>query len=128
VPFRMGVIIAPTRTDLVEPHTHREPSMSFLARISLLCGTLLLSPVVDGASADDVLRPRLPGARAVIRAIDHASLQAAIDALPDEGGIVERPPGRFEIDQPPRITGEDVLLRGAGPATHIHNTNTDGQP
>jgi hypothetical protein len=102
--------------------------MSFPARITLLCGMLLLPPVVDVATADDVLRPRLPGARAVIRAIDHESLQAAIDALPDEGGVVELPPGRFEIDQPLRITGEDVLLRGAGTATHIHNTNTDGQP
>lgn len=102
--------------------------MRCFARICLLCGPLLLIAPSPLASADDALRGRLPGARPVIRAVDHESLQAAINALPEDGGIVELPPGRFEIDQPLLVTGQDVLLRGAGTATHIHNTNTDGQP
>jgi hypothetical protein len=102
--------------------------MHCFARICLLCGPLLLTGPVHLRGADDVLRARLPGARAVIRAADYESLQAAVDALPEGGGIVDLPPGHFEIDRPLLITGQDVLLRGAGSATRIHNTNTEGQP
>src|SRR5262249_51705712 len=63
----------------------------------------------------------LPGARAAIEAIGYPSLQAAIDALPAEGGIVRIPPGTFEIQQPLLLTREDVALEGAGTATHIKN-------
>ena len=38
---------------------------------------------------------RLPGARAAIDASRYASIQAAIDALPDSGGVVSLPPGTF---------------------------------
>jgi hypothetical protein len=68
----------------------------------------------------------LPGARAAVQAADHPTLQAAIDALPAEGGLVVLPPGTFEISAPLRITKGDVLLRGAGTATHLKNAGTDG--
>lgn len=71
---------------------------------------------------------RLPGARAEIHAADYDSLQAALDALPPEGGVVRLPPGTFEITQPLRLSRGDVLIQGAGAATHIRNTNTDGEP
>jgi len=70
---------------------------------------------------------RLPGARAVIDASRYASLQAAIDALPDEGGVVHLPPGTFEIAEPLRVTKGDVMIEGAGTATHIKNVNTEAQ-
>jgi polygalacturonase len=70
----------------------------------------------------------LPGARPVIEARDFPSLQAALDALPAEGGVVRLPPGTFEIDKPLVLTRGEVLLEGAGPATHIKNVNTAGQP
>ena len=70
----------------------------------------------------------LPGARAAIEAINYPSLQAAIDALPQTGGIVRLPAGTFEIQEPLRIKQEDVLLQGAGTATHIKNANADGKP
>jgi len=70
----------------------------------------------------------LPGARPAIEAINYPSLQAAIDALPPTGGIVRLPAGIFEIQQPLRITQEDVLLQGSGTATHIKNVNASGQP
>jgi hypothetical protein len=73
-------------------------------------------------------RERLPGARPTIEAIDFPSLQAAIDALPPEGGLVLLPAGTFEIDEPLRITSEDVCIEGAGTATHIKNTGGDGSP
>lgn len=55
-------------------------------------------------------------------------MQAAIDALPETGGELILPAGEFEIQQPLIVTAEDVLIRGAGTATHIKNTNQDGQP
>ena len=63
---------------------------------------------------------------AAVDASEFATLQAAIDALPVAGGIVRIPPGRFEIDQPLRISSEDVHLQGAGSSTHIVNVNTSG--
>ena len=70
---------------------------------------------------------RLPGAQPVIDAGRYATIQAAIDALPDEGGVVRLPPGTFEISKPLRVTKPDVLIEGAGTATHIKNVNTEGE-
>ncbi|MCC7475474.1 MAG: right-handed parallel beta-helix repeat-containing protein [Pirellulales bacterium] len=71
---------------------------------------------------------RLPGARPVIEAADYPSLQAAIDALPNEGGLVRVPPGKFEITSPLIIVHGDVAIEGSGTATLIHNANEQGQP
>jgi len=70
---------------------------------------------------------RLPGAREVIDASRYPSIQAAIDALPDEGGLVRLPPGTFEITEPLMVSKSDVLIEGAGTATHIKNVNTAGK-
>ena len=69
----------------------------------------------------------LPGATPVVEAIHFPTIQAALDALPPTGGVVRLPAGTFEIKEPLRITHEDVLLEGAGTATHIKNVNTDGR-
>jgi hypothetical protein len=70
---------------------------------------------------------QLPGARAVIDAGLYPTIQAAIDALPDEGGLVRLPPGTFEVNEPLMVTKSDVLIEGAGTATHIKNVNTAGK-
>jgi parallel beta-helix repeat protein len=70
--------------------------------------------------------PRLPGAQAVIDAATFPSLQAAFDAVPATGGIVRIPPGTFELSEPLRITGENIHVVGAGPATHLKNVNQAG--
>ena len=70
---------------------------------------------------------RLAGARPVIDAGRYVTIQAAIDALPDEGGVVHLPPGTFEISEPLKVTKSDVLIEGAGTATHIKNINTEGK-
>jgi hypothetical protein len=72
--------------------------------------------------------PAILVARPIINAGSYPSLQAAIDALPKVGGKVVVPAGTFELNQPLRITQEDVLLEGCGTATQIKNINTDGQP
>lgn len=84
---------------------------------------------VTGASAWQAQEKRgLPGARAAIDAAAFPSIQAAIDALPPEGGLVVLPPGTFEIAEPLRIPKGDVHLRGAGTSTHVRNVNAAGAP
>jgi hypothetical protein len=81
-----------------------------------------------GLAQDRAAKPLLPGARPIVDAAQFSSLQAAIDALPAEGGIVNLPPGTFEIERPLVISRSDVLLRGSGTATHIKNVNEGGEP
>lgn len=78
--------------------------------------------------AQPAAKGSLPGARPTIEAIAFPNLQAAIDALPPTGGELHLPAGTFEISQPLVISQEDVLIRGAGTATHIKNINEDGEP
>ncbi|MDD4108436.1 MAG: right-handed parallel beta-helix repeat-containing protein [Prolixibacteraceae bacterium] len=70
----------------------------------------------------------LEGARIVVNAGNFSSIQAAIDALPAEGGIINIPPGVFNITEPLKISIGDVCLKGSGTATHIVNNNKAGQP
>ena len=84
----------------------------------------LFAPGDEPAASEQTL----PGATQVIEAAKYASIQAAIDALPAEGGVVRLPPGQFRIEKPLVISRGDVLLVGCGPATHLQNTNTDGEP
>jgi hypothetical protein len=79
------------------------------------------------AGQNDSAGVRLPGARAVIEAGYYTTIQAAIDALPEAGGVVRLPPGTFEIIKPLMVTKSDVLIEGAGTATHIKNINTKGK-
>jgi parallel beta-helix repeat protein len=71
---------------------------------------------------------RLPGSRAEIDAANFPSLQAAFDAIPEGGGVVRLPAGTFEITEPLIVSRGDVLLTGAGTATHIVNRNEEGKP
>jgi hypothetical protein len=83
--------------------------------------------VTSQARVSDLPGGRLPGARAVVEAARYPTIQAAIDALPEEGGVVRLPPGTFEISEPLRVTVSDVLIEGAGTATHIKNVNAEGK-
>ena len=87
---------------------------------------LMLGDYFAVADSTGVVGSRLPGAAAVIDAAEYPSLQAAIDALPPTGGAVRLPPGTFEITEPLTIGVSDVLIEGAGTATHIRNVNTHG--
>ena len=85
---------------------------------------LALAPLAAGPAAKNTL----PGARPEIDAGRFPTLQAALDAIPPEGGIVRLPPGHFEITKPLVLSRPDVTLVGAGTATHIHNANVQGKP
>ena len=69
----------------------------------------------------------LKGSVATIDAARYPSIQAALDALPESGGMVQLPAGTFEIRAPLVIRRGDVSLVGAGSATHIRNVNKTGQ-
>ena len=83
--------------------------------------------IAGEANQSTSTKPKLAGARPVIHAINYSSLQEAIDAIPAEGGVVQLPPGKFEIEEPLVLTKGDVLIMGSGSATHIHNKNETGQ-
>ncbi|MBN1419391.1 MAG: right-handed parallel beta-helix repeat-containing protein [Planctomycetes bacterium] len=91
----------------------------------ILCAAVLAIVSAGSAPRDE---PSLAGARPDIEAIRFRTIQDAIDALPAEGGVVRLPAGIFEIARPLRISSEDVCLVGAGTATHIRNTNAEGEP
>lgn len=77
-----------------------------------------------------IMRAELPGQRpaAIIDATQFSSLQAALDAVPTNGGCVRLPPGDFEISQPLQLVVPETRIEGAGPSTRIINRNTNGQP
>jgi len=81
--------------------------------------------LVAAGAADEAAQGPPP---AVIDAAAYPSLQAALDALPASGGLVNLPPGVFAIDRPLVVTTPDTRLQGAGAATHVKNTNQDGLP
>jgi hypothetical protein len=91
-----------------------------------LCLCLLAWSLTGALSSARQGKPGLPGARAVIQAAEYPSLQAALDALPAEGGVVQIPPGVFEISAPLTLTRGEVLIQGAGSATHIKNISQTG--
>jgi hypothetical protein len=64
----------------------------------------------------------------VIDAGRFASLQEALDAVPEAGGEVRIPPGDYELKEPLVLTRENVLVRGSGAATHLINRNAEGKP
>jgi hypothetical protein len=103
---------------------------TYRAIVILLAAAVIVSlfGIADGQGGrNNPSGLRLAGARPIIDAGRYATIQAAIDAMPDQGGVVHLPPGTFEISEPLKITKSDVLIEGAGTATHIKNVNTEGK-
>ena len=94
---------------------------------SLTAVVILLGWTSYRAPAGGAL-PALPGSEAVIEASSYSSLQAAVDAIPQEGGVLRVPPGQFELFEPLVVSQSDVLIQGSGTATHIVNRNESGEP
>ena len=59
---------------------------------------------------------------------DFPSIQAALDALPAEGGVVIVPAGIHKVREPLSINRSNVTLRGEGRGTVIINENQSGKP
>ena len=64
----------------------------------------------------------------VINAGNYPSLQAALDVVPDSGGIVILPPGNHVLMKPLEVTRGNTRIQGSGPATHLINRNELGLP
>jgi parallel beta-helix repeat protein len=64
----------------------------------------------------------------VIDAGQYESLQAAFDAVPEGGAVVQIPPGRFVIDEPLVLETARTRLQGSGAGTRIINENRSGEP
>ncbi|MEO6808498.1 MAG: right-handed parallel beta-helix repeat-containing protein [Isosphaeraceae bacterium] len=106
----------------------KRPGLVLMALSSLALVWSLSLRVQGGADDPKPAQVTLPGARPTIEAIHFPSLQAALDVLPEGGGVVQLPAGTFEINEPLVLSCEDVLLRGSGTATLIKNVNEDGKP
>jgi parallel beta-helix repeat protein len=65
---------------------------------------------------------------AVVDAGSYPSLQAAVNALPESGGLVRVPPGIFRLEKPLVISRSNVRLEGSGPATVLVNHCREGEP
>jgi len=78
-------------------------------------------------AGDPTAQPKKSPA-AVIDASKYADLQAALDAVPEAGGLVKLPPGDFELTSPLVFTRQNTRLEGAGAATHLINRNEQGKP
>ncbi|WP_395748242.1 right-handed parallel beta-helix repeat-containing protein [Prosthecobacter sp.] len=63
-----------------------------------------------------------------VDASNYPSLQAALDSLPEGGGLLSIPPGRYVITQPLRVKTAETRIVGSGAATHIVNENATGEP
>lgn len=79
------------------------------------------------ASLDAQEAVPLPPAVA-LDAADFPSIQAALDALPESGGILRLPPGTTEIREPLVLSSPETRLEGSGASTHIKNLNEEGKP
>jgi parallel beta-helix repeat protein len=109
--------------------SHLPAVLSSLLHIRVIAPVALVAWVSYATiSAQPPAAQRLAGAQGAINARDYPSLQAAIDALPETGGAVRLPAGRFEISEPLVIETQDTLLTGEGTGTQIVNTNTAGRP
>lgn len=84
---------------------------------------LLSAPALIGQTTPAALPPPL-----TVDAAKHPNLQAALDALPESGGLVTIPPGNYEITEPLQVKTAETRIVGSGAATHIINKNEAGQP
>lgn len=64
----------------------------------------------------------------VVQAEEFGSLQAAVEALPDSGAVLELPPGRILLDSTVIVPRGALHIRGSGPSTHLVNRNESGDP
>ncbi|OYW77717.1 MAG: hypothetical protein B7Z37_02680 [Verrucomicrobia bacterium 12-59-8] len=85
---------------------------------SLFCSLCLLAVVVQAQ----------PAAPMAIDAGKYPNLQAAMDAVPESGGLVTIPPGQYLITEPLRVKTAETRIVGSGAATHIINKNETGMP
>ena len=107
-------------------------SLARLSLLAMLIGLMLppAQPACASAASMFVFSEAASQADsvAVINAADYPSLQDALDAVPEGGGVVNLPPETFEITEPLVLKTSDTYIRGSGTATHVVNRNRNGRP
>jgi len=88
---------------------------------------LAVSRLVWAAPADSSPEAEKPPA-AVVDAAEYPDLQAALDAVPEAGGLVRLPPGTFRLQSPLVLSRSNTRVEGAGAATVLLNCNQAGEP
>lgn len=96
----------------------------FLAVTALIWG---LRPWPNVAAQDSSPAADTAGGPASLDASEFPNLQAAFDAIPEEGGVVHIPPGTYPIQKTLVLSRSNVRIEGAGPATLLVN-HTEGEP
>lgn len=95
-------------------------------RTPMMLGTAAFLLLATSGQAQPSEAPKGPAA--VVDAAKYDSLQEALDAVPEAGGIVRLPPGDFPLEQPVILSRENTRVVGSGAATHLINKNTQGKP
>jgi parallel beta-helix repeat protein len=92
--------------------------------------SILVSPFAfsRGAAGRTAEPPQAGGGAGEIDAAKFPSLQAALDAVPETGGVVRLPPGEFKLTRPLVLSRERTRLTGSGDATQLLNVNESGEP
>ena len=85
---------------------------------------LLFLAGLPGTSVIAQTNPALPKR---LDASAFPSLQAALDALPESGGIVIIPPGNYELAEPLVVKTAETRIEGSGASTHLINKNETGK-
>jgi len=70
----------------------------------------------------------VPAPATIVDASKYPDLQAALDAVPEGGGLVQLPPGDFLVRKPLVLSRSNTRVQGAGAATRLINHNREGQP
>lgn len=96
--------------------------------LCVVAACLFAFPLCAGeATKKEPIQPGAQGA-AMVDAGLHDSLQAALEAVPEGGGVIRIPPGRYELSEAAVCRKGDVMIAGSGSATHLVNRNEEGEP
>jgi len=96
-------------------------------QISDSSATVFQPPAVQQPTTEPVPQENVPKP-VTITADDYPNLQAALDAVSKNGGLLTIPPGDYVVTEPLLVTGSEVRIVGGGPATRIINHNKEGKP
>jgi parallel beta-helix repeat protein len=92
---------------------------------SILVSPLAFSRLAAGGNAEAA---QAGSGASEIDASKFSSLQAALDAVAEGGGVVRMPPGEFRLARPLVLARERTRLIGSGDATRLLNVNEAGEP
>lgn len=101
----------------------------------LICGAVVGLNSFVWAGAPETYKNSSPQGQKIssdttrlINAANYSTLQAALDAVPKGGAVVQLPPGTYTIDEPLLLTQGHTRIQGSGAGSRIINKNKSGAP